>query len=356
MSLLLDALRRAEEAKRAKQPGKPDSEEAGSLPPSEMPARADAKPSQAPAAASAKSLSIAEESLSVPARAAQKMGNEGGTKAKTPGKGLDFALEDVEPPHAAKPTKSPALPPASAATAATPPAASVVSDSQQRDAVRNMFQAKRTESKAAGNRPGWMLPAIAVGIVAIGGGGWYVWNEVNSISKPLAMAPRPTLPAPPPGLPAPAPGTGQVAAQPSAAAAAAQPAAPPLLPPPAPESVEDVKRQVATAPGLSANERLASEIRAKPPRKEPALSLAPSKGPVAKPLSDDLSSAYAALRSGDTRQAVALYEKVLSGDPQSLDARLGLAAAAMRGGDSELAARHFREALALDPRNDYALA
>jgi tetratricopeptide (TPR) repeat protein len=70
----------------------------------------------------------------------------------------------------------------------------------------------------------------------------------------------------------------------------------------------------------------------------------------------DVSRGYEALRGGDLAGARKSYEAAVAADASSLDAHLGLATVAARSGDRATATRHYRRALELDPRNASAVA
>jgi tetratricopeptide (TPR) repeat protein len=74
-------------------------------------------------------------------------------------------------------------------------------------------------------------------------------------------------------------------------------------------------------------------------------------GPTINPL---LSSAYAALNTGNFETSQRLYNQLLRSEPTSIDAMLGLAAIATQQGDSDQAARNYMSVLELDPRNSIA--
>ncbi len=73
-------------------------------------------------------------------------------------------------------------------------------------------------------------------------------------------------------------------------------------------------------------------------------------------VSPDVSRGYAALRDGDLANARKSYEAAVAADGSNLDAHLGLATAAARAGDRATATRHYRRALELEPKNPAAVA
>lgn len=100
-----------------------------------------------------------------------------------------------------------------------PATSAVVSESGdglgQREAVQNSFAAKRAGDASANARATWMLPTIIFAVTSlIGAGGWYVWSEMQRIAQPQAARTGPAVAAnnprpadtsgPTPAVPAPA--------------------------------------------------------------------------------------------------------------------------------------------------------
>lgn len=73
-------------------------------------------------------------------------------------------------------------------------------------------------------------------------------------------------------------------------------------------------------------------------------------------VSPDLVQAYRALQEGRLDAAGAFYQRVLQGEPRSLDALLGLAAIAAHGNKPQEAGRYYLRALELEPQNAAAQA
>ena len=361
MSLLLDALKRAEEAKRAKEQEGPAGGAGAS------------KPLPPP---------VFEE-LSLEDYAAAPVEDVSRPPIKTSKPVLDFT-RDLSPGHeSAQPAPVPPASPPRMRAAPSPssPARLVRQDfslkgaadpladeSAQRDLAKNVFAAKLPAPPA--NRPTagkFLLPLIAFLIVGVGGAGWYVWTEVTRVNRGAApsLAGRPAS-APNAALPPPLPTTGQaiVGAKTADAAAAAPTAAalPPLLPPPAKETALP-RRPMGRLPAvagrsLSERERLAQSLKDSGLRapKDASVSLKLSQNINPPRVNPDVLAAYAALGKGDYAQAKQRYERVVQAEPFNLDAHLGLAAAAARSGENSLAARHYRRALEIDPRNGAALS
>lgn len=259
----------------------------------------------------------------------------------------------------------------------------------QRDAAKNIFAAKKNvqSASATASKTKWLLPLIALLVVGIGGGAWYVWNEVNKVSQPSwqqtassrAALPQPSLSKVQPSgaVLTPSVATAVVASTTAPATSAAtgitspaEPASvdaalPPLLPPPAKEmplpklvSAPTVKK-LFEGESLTERELLAKRLQASSGAKsaiEAPVSLKLSQTIDVPKVNPTLLAAYTALSKGDYAEAKKRYGDVVRAEPYSLDAQLGLATAAARTGDNATAAKFYRQALALDPRNGTALS
>lgn len=300
MSLLLDALKKAEEAKR----------------------QAAAGETPAPAAAAAE-LSL-EPVATAPVQT-------------SPLPDLSVHLASVDADLAAVPTTPPSRgmagsePPPPRQAAPTPkPAASSAAD---QEAVRNVFAAKRTP--APNRTPLWIALGIA-GLGAVGIGVWF-WLQLQSVGS-SSMAARPM----------PAPSAGPIA--PPAPLTPPPPPASPALTPPAP--AEPASAKPASTPPPPAP--LESRTERKPPAAEPEGPVRVTRGTLRVP--PTLLRAYELLQAGDLNGAAQSYEQVLRGDPKNIDALLGMAAIAVREGDLRTAETWYLKALEADPKDPNAQA
>ncbi len=250
----------------------------------------------------------------------------------------------------------------------------------RRDAAKNVFAAKKNgqSAGATSSKAKWLLPLVALLVVGVGGGAWYVWNEVNKVSQSSSTLSRPppqTATLLPPAQPSGAalsssPGmaaitTGTTSTAKPGEAAPAEAALPPLLPPPAKEvplpkleSAPAVKKSFEGEP-LTERELLAKRLQASnnaKATKEAPVSLKLSQTIDPPKVNSTLLAAYTSLTKGDYAEATKRYGDVAKAEPYSLDAQLGLATAAARTGDNATAAKYYRHALALDPRNTTALS
>jgi tetratricopeptide (TPR) repeat protein len=357
MSLLLEALKKAEKAKeeaqrRAKGAEAPEAKsafdpEATVLDEGKQVTTRDQLPDiSAP-------LEIASDDLKPP--------------AKTPPRELSL----VDEPQAASPRPPPPREPKTAAPRREPPARAAAgpagAQNAERVAAQRVFEAKFKE-------PNPRLPFyITVGVLGLFAVSTvvYFWIQLRppaplvnanpvrpSDEKPVdvSAAPKPATAAPAaetpasaaiPGLPgagatvAPAPAASAVsapAASSSPAAVAAAPAAAPTASAPA----------AKPAPVVAARERAPAR-----PRNEARPVSVTRAGPQISPL---VASGYAAYQTGDMAKARGDYQQALREEPANRDALLGLAAVEMRSQHFELADSYYQRVLEADPRDPHAQA
>ncbi|MFM7460239.1 MAG: hypothetical protein ACKO15_05315, partial [Burkholderiales bacterium] len=95
---------------------------------------------------------------------------------------------------------APSLEPLVAPKPSTDPSAAIsqvesAQQAQNRTAIKNAFAVKQP-AKSSG-KVKWALPIAGILLVMIGAGGWYVWSEMNRLSKPAArLALSPGINAP----------------------------------------------------------------------------------------------------------------------------------------------------------------
>ncbi len=301
MSLLLDALKRAEQEKLAKQGDRPANDSV-SMAPSPAARR---EPANAPA----------------------------------------LELQPVSPPAGSAPAGAPAR----AANAAT---------------AQAVFQAKAPAKKPAGRNTTMLWIVAGLVVLAILGIGGYVWWSLSALQpKITTLRPRPAPTPPPasglatrqdtlvPGALAPStpprgdssPSQGGSPAPAAKAATASVVTAPAQTAPP-PRAEE--------APAARTGAELAARLVKEAPA-APQLRLAPAEK-ARVPL--EVAMGYDALRMGDLAAARRSYSVALAADASNLDAHLGLATVEARFGNAAAAASHYRRALDLEPRNATALA
>lgn len=305
MSLLLDALKKAEEAKRLAATS------------ADAPANATSAGVPAPIAG-AKELSLEPVSAA-----------PGGTMPVSPLPELSAHLDTVDADLAAMPT-NPAL---RKATGAPPKhtAPPIRQDNNaEREAVRNVFAAKRTP---APNRNTLWIALGAVSLAAIGIGAWF-WMQLQSVGGgSLAARPAPaatTNYAPPP--------TAAYTPPPAAAAPLASP-----VTQPAPENIVAAEETRPVQPA-----------KATPRPAEPESPVRITRGELR--INPTLAKAYEQLQANDLSAAAEAYEKVLRADPRNIDALLGMAAIASRSGQVGQAENWYVRALEADPKDTNAQA
>jgi len=315
MSLLLEALKKAEKAKEEAQRRAQGESPEAAAPPREP------EPAPEPVADIRRPLEI--------------LGDERPPKHVEP---PAFALEPEKP-----------RPEPAAAPRAQPKAEPQASE---RAAARKVFEAKFKESNP---RLPFFITMGALGTFAVGTV-VYFWIQLRppaplvntnpqrptgeqQVAAAPATAPRPSAPATSaaqsaiPGLPGPAP----------AAAAPAAPAAVPATPAkPAPS--------VAETPLLKPQPRTLTPVPRAPAENEISTSRpAPQVHPR-------VGSAYAAYQAGDLATARSDYQQALREEPANRDALLGLAALDVRSGRLEAAEGAYLRLLQADPRDAHAQA
>jgi tetratricopeptide (TPR) repeat protein len=339
MSLLLDALKRAEEAKRAKEAA----DAGGEVEPSTF---------DKEKRISFSDLSLEDYTEVIPPAPAPPEPSSAMLA------GSDFSLapddETSAPAAESRYTAEAGLPPLPVPAPAAVTRKSEINEpareERQRDTARVVFAAK--QSADANPRGKWLLPLIAFAAVGIGVAGWYVWNEINRISRPLLKSI--SAPVPPIAVaPKDAPAAGNNALD----GKASPPALPPLLPPPAEElAPANVAVRSSNLAAFTPRERLARNIREAPQTEPEPVGLKLTRSVDPPTVSPELLAAYEALVKGNFERAKNLYGQVAQREPLSIDAHLGLAAAAAYTNDLPLAARQYRQALEIDPRNSQAIA
>ena len=390
MSLLLDALKKAETAKRVKAADSPGAPETGEKPASgdaefvlEMPAPPDAPPPEA--SANESDLAFPELSLGdMEPPPPEAIPAEPAAPAHQPQPQAEARMETVlsldfpEPPPPPKPVASnpsarpepigltqeqpiPSVPPpvavieeipapletvrpqAEPALVTPPPAAAMSSQAS----AKNILAAKQDKPKRNFKLLGGMVGVAMLAGVAIA---YYYWQ---ALSQPGIAPVRPQATPAAPSQP--------LVAPPQAAPRSVD-SQPPISLPPAP--VEKVVEKLVTPAGTPADKPV--KIAAPTPSETaplPGTSL-PSRDGGVKIFRDGddtkldplLAGAYQAFMAGDNGKAENDYRKVLQQAPNNRDALLGLAAIAASRGQMQDAENQYLRALQLDPRDAAAQA
>lgn len=228
-------------------------------------------------------------------------------------------------------------------------------------AAQAVFQAKQPAiDEAAQRNRGMVWATVVIIAVVVLAAGAYVWIQMRPMAlqaaplspyggkrpppapvpQPASLAPHVDAPPFPLSNLAPENAGAAPAASTTAAAAASVAPAPPLASAPA-------------ARDTALKELLDKPRHAAPAR--PAVDLARSTE-TARRVPADVTAAYQALRAGDLAAARRQYETALARDSRGLDGLLGLATVEARSGNRPAAAGLYRRALEADPRNPTALA
>ncbi len=334
MSLLMDALRKAEEAKRQNkeaigsgEPATPPLAEQALEGLSLEPRPLDIEPKAAVAAPELETPVTAEpyQSQTAAELLAEAFGET--PPQNQPGPALSSPAQTAPPeqkrePSIRKPEK------AAPQTAVSPEA---------RDSIQNVFKAKQPEPKS--NRAFLIitgsLTAVAVAAIA----GYFWWQlQPRSVAMPPPFAP-PNLSEKPIAAPVPPSMT---------ATAAPPPAALPATP------------SIAEKPAIANAEKQPPSDKTLSVKLEPRLAPAPE-SPIritnSKPkLNTWINQGYEALQKGDLNAAQYAYERAQADDPRNLDTLYGLASIALQRGNNNLAEDYYFKILELDPRDAIALS
>ena len=251
----------------------------------------------------------------------------------------------------------------------------------EREAAQTLFDAKRPAMRS---RVG---PLVLLGIAALllAGGGFYVWYSLAFPPTP-AFTPLPprtaaAMPSPAapvsvqPGVPTSAPTTAPVVETPNVAPPVAATTADSIAspqpndstlraevePPKPKKSPRKTADTMASADELSSDDVVQREIeqarREQSTRRGKNVQNGVNIGKGQQTGFDaDIALAYSSLLSGNRAEAKRLYAIAAERDPFNTDALLGLATIAGNQGDLNGAERYYRRALEVDPQNASALA
>ena len=304
MSLLMEALKKAEEAKRLAENPPPEA---------------------APTATT--ELSLTPLSAAFPA-----------SPPSSPLPDLSLHFDSVDADLAAVSTEAPSKQRAPATT--TKVAQERQREAAERTAVRNVFSAKQPPKSRSAL---WLL--IGLGCIALLAGAAYFWWQLQAVSGGALAKSSPATPlfTQPPATLAATPAPAQIIAQHTEPPAEAAPfQAPP-----------EQKIAPAEAPPVEPTFR--------PQKPSGATPSQPADGRVrlstSQPKTNNtLERAYDALQQGRLEEAQRGYEQVLRSDPKNIDALLGIATIAAARGQTEQAYNLYQRALESDPNNATAQA
>ncbi|HJW25910.1 MAG TPA: tetratricopeptide repeat protein [Rhodocyclaceae bacterium] len=321
MSLLLEALKRAERQKRdlTAEPA-PPSVEPSSFP--ELTMELESRPpTEAPSAAE-DGAAAAEE----PAPAVAEM----------PGT-ADVAPLEFSPPEAPPATELAEAPVAPASPPPPLPSSLATPEQPERTGPSLESRASRTRLPAARKRR-LILGSLAL-LTAVATAGTLLWLDQQSRAPAMSMAAGGPMPL-----------------------EAAPPAAPVEATPPTEEFVPGKAPALPAAkaarapPGKEPPTRPAVQRSATPTPEAGTSSLSIRRSQQTITIQAATAAGYAAMANGNLEAARDHYQAALKSDQRSRDALLGLAVAALREGRSEEAARRYDQLVSLDPRDPDANA
>ena len=224
---------------------------------------------------------------------------------------------------------------------------------QDRSAAQNVFAAKQAD-KPSGRKNAFAITVGAVTVLAVCGIGGYFWWQLQPKAPLVASRPPPTaMPAPavtPPAAVPPAPTIAAAPGAPTAAPATGASTAPgPGIPAAADKEDDDVAPTAAKAP--TAQRRTRPAPVAEPDADSPVrVTKAPLK------VNPALLRGFEAFNRGDLEQAQLEYERAQKSDPRNTDALHGLAAIAVRQGRHEQADLLYRRIAEADPQDTVAVS
>ncbi len=275
------------------------------------------------------------------------------------------AARQVPPPSIAATKMEPAAPPPPApmpvepvarpmSTPPTAPAESPrrpapeVDDAQVKAAAQNLFAAKQPEKQE--NRKAFTIAIGVLTVLSVAGIGGYFWWQLqpksSMIAKPMPPPAAPTAPPAAPALaavtPAPTvPAPGASATAPGLAAGAPRPRTAAT----SDDDDEPVARPQARQRGTPArgadipDEESAIRVTRQPLRIDPALN-----------------RGFEAFNRGELSLAQIEYERARKNDPRNTDVLHGLAAIAMRQGRHDQAEVLYRQIIESDPQDSVAIS
>lgn len=201
-------------------------------------------------------------------------------------------------------------------------------DVTNREAIKNLFETKQPST----SHKTFAISAGVVTILAIAAIGWYFWNQLQPTSGLLAD-----------------PGRNIVRPSPPASVIPPQPE--PSLP--VASIPEHSLYSDETRPVREISEAEETRSPATIPAERKLFQLSKSAAPQTDPA---LERGFSALNRGDTTTARNAYEQALGNDPRNTDALSGLAVLAQRAGNADQAADYYLRLLEADPHNAFALA
>jgi Flp pilus assembly protein TadD len=218
---------------------------------------------------------------------------------------------------------------------------------QKKAAAQNLFAAKQAETP-----PSRKSFAIAIGVItvlsvcAIGGYFWWQLQPKNSL-----VATRGPLPAPSAAIPPPASISSPVAVSPAPTLAAAPAGSPATTRPATPESDADEEDATPVPARTPAKARRAAPTAA---LDDPESPVRITKAPLQ--VNPALIRGFDAFNRGELALAQLEYERAQKADPRNIDALHGLAAIAVRQGRHDQAEALYQRITEADPQDTVAMS
>ena len=330
-------------------------------------------------------MSLLMEALKKAEEAKRKAGEEQpvGSAVEPSAEEVELALLD-DPPSVSAEQASSTLPP----TRRTVPRSDESVMAAQQSAARNVFAAKQPVSSTKSSGSLWLFVGFGIfSAVLIAGYFWWQLRTPSQNSVRLAVpqpsvtqrAPSPEMPSPlspqpvatppsalpststdTPASPETTPSSLPSTSLPTASVASALPSSTAVVSSPDVQGAVDVLPQ-PSAPTVQKARPAAVASRAEPASAtaSPSERSAPSPVRLSRnlPRTDSpLTQAYARLQAGDLDEAQKGYELVLRKDAKNTDALLGMATVASRKGQPDMANAYYLRALESDPSNPTAQA
>ena len=191
------------------------------------------------------------------------------------------------------------------------------------------------------------------GLLLIGGMAGYLWWQMQPPALPAVLPPADSVGPVPSALPA-----TDSAASPVLPAADAGPASAPGGAPSGPAQAAATgapppDRPVAPA-ARAARRQVAGPLLPRQPAEQADQRMTIQREPQIQAVDETLVAGYQALQKGDMKAAHGFYRHALQDDPQNRDALLGMAAIAVREGRVDEAERWYRKLLTLNPLDSVA--
>jgi tetratricopeptide (TPR) repeat protein len=232
-------------------------------------------------------------------------------------------------------------------------------DAQVKAAAQNLFAAKQPEKQES--RKGFAIAIGLLTVLSVAGIGGYFWWQLQPKG---AMIAKPALPPPPatqPPTPAPTMAAVSPAPTPAAPSAAMPTASPPAGQSSTAGTIKPPMPAKAAADDHDDDDLAAASSRAARSRRAAARIEPEDDSPIRvtrEPLRVDpaINRGFEAFNRGELTMAQLEYERARKTDPRNPDILHGLAAIALRQGRYDQAEAYYRQVLESDPQDSVALA